>query len=127
MIACNSYSICPSFNSKKRDFLSQFNTGTLLQYIGKCYRCFCMYLDILTCSCFETLFLIISNICCMFKWYIRSVLYFIYRYEGLRGFYKGLPAYFLHVTPNICIIFLIYEKLTHASEPETYFTEDDVL
>ena len=35
-----------------------------------------------------------------------------FRYEGLRGFYKGLPAYLIYVTPNICIVFLIYEKLS---------------
>ncbi|GFY51272.1 hypothetical protein TNIN_386141 [Trichonephila inaurata madagascariensis] len=50
-----------------------------------------------------------------------------WRFEGLRGFYKGLPAYFLHVTPNICIVFLIYEKLTHMYEPEPIFVEEDVL
>ena len=34
-----------------------------------------------------------------------------FRYEGLPGFYKGLVPYMLHVVPNICIVFLIYEKL----------------
>jgi len=35
-----------------------------------------------------------------------------WRYEGLRGFYKGLSPYMIHVTPNICLVFLIYEKCT---------------
>ncbi|OQR74349.1 mitochondrial folate transporter/carrier-like [Tropilaelaps mercedesae] len=34
-----------------------------------------------------------------------------YRAEGLRGFYKGFGAYSIHVTPNICIVFLIYENM----------------
>ncbi|KAG8175154.1 hypothetical protein JTE90_012993 [Oedothorax gibbosus] len=58
---------------------------------------------------------------------VSEVIKRTWRYEGVRGFYKGLPAYFLHVTPNICIVFLIYEKLTVSSEPENIFPEDDVL
>jgi len=34
------------------------------------------------------------------------------RYEGIRGFYKGLGPYLVHVTPNICIVFLTYEFFT---------------
>ena len=34
------------------------------------------------------------------------------RYEGVRGLYKGLTPYLVHVLPNICMVFLIYEKLT---------------
>lgn len=41
-----------------------------------------------------------------------------WRYERLRGFYKGLSAYLLHVTPNICIVFLMYEKITAPREKE---------
>ncbi|XP_022710153.1 mitochondrial folate transporter/carrier-like isoform X1 [Varroa jacobsoni] len=33
------------------------------------------------------------------------------RAEGIKGFYKGFGAYSIHVTPNICIVFLIYEKM----------------
>ncbi|XP_052763903.1 mitochondrial folate transporter/carrier-like isoform X2 [Mya arenaria] len=33
----------------------------------------------------------------------------IFKYEGVRGFYKGIPVYLVHVTPNICIVFMIYE------------------
>jgi len=36
-----------------------------------------------------------------------------WRYEGLRGFYKGLSPYMVHVTPNICLVFLIYETCTN--------------
>lgn len=36
------------------------------------------------------------------------------RYESYLGFYKGFSAYMLHVTPNICIVFLIYETVTKA-------------
>ena len=34
------------------------------------------------------------------------------RYEGVRGLYKGLVPYMAHVMPNICIVFLIYEKMS---------------
>ena len=37
------------------------------------------------------------------------------RIEGLKGFYKGLTAYLIHVTPNICIVFLIYEKFNSST------------
>ncbi|KAJ8979235.1 hypothetical protein NQ317_009415 [Molorchus minor] len=33
-------------------------------------------------------------------------------HERMRGFYKGLSPYLLHVTPNICLVMLIYEKFT---------------
>lgn len=36
-----------------------------------------------------------------------------WRYEGVRGFYKGLVPYLLHVLPNICIVFLTYEVLVN--------------
>lgn len=35
--------------------------------------------------------------------------------EGPKGFYKGFSPYLLHVTPNICLVFLIYEKFTSKS------------
>ncbi|KAI1294189.1 Mitochondrial folate transporter/carrier [Halotydeus destructor] len=41
---------------------------------------------------------------------LRDVFKKTWRLEGLNGFYKGLAAYLIHVTPNICIVFLIYEK-----------------
>ena len=34
-----------------------------------------------------------------------------HRNERICGFYKGLGAYMLHVIPNICIVFLVYEGL----------------
>lgn len=36
-----------------------------------------------------------------------------WKYEKMRGFYKGLVPYLLHVTPNICLVMLIYEKFTN--------------
>lgn len=36
-----------------------------------------------------------------------------WRYERVRGFYKGLTPYLLHVTPNICLVMLIWEKFTN--------------
>lgn len=33
-----------------------------------------------------------------------------WRYERLSGFYKGLWPYLVHVTPNICLVMLIYEQ-----------------
>lgn len=35
-----------------------------------------------------------------------------WKYERMGGFYKGLVPYLLHVTPNICLVMLIYEKFT---------------
>ncbi|XP_064484967.1 solute carrier family 25 member 32-like [Ornithodoros turicata] len=50
---------------------------------------------------------------------LKEVVMRTWRYEGFRGFYKGVTAYFLHVTPNICIVFLMYEKL--APSPDRRF------
>jgi hypothetical protein len=44
------------------------------------------------------------------------------RMEGMRGFYKGLAAYLIHVTPNICIVFLIYEKFSPQATTTTATT-----
>lgn len=38
----------------------------------------------------------------------------IWRSEGIRGFYKGLTPYLLHVTPNICLIIVIYETFSNV-------------
>ncbi|KAB7505596.1 Mitochondrial folate transporter/carrier, partial [Armadillidium nasatum] len=35
-----------------------------------------------------------------------------FRYEGITGFYKGMTPYLLHVMPNICLVFLIYETVS---------------
>merc|ERR1711997_713685 len=35
-----------------------------------------------------------------------------FRYEGMSGLYKGLVPYLVHVMPNICIVFLIYEHMS---------------
>ncbi|CAD5110839.1 DgyrCDS200 [Dimorphilus gyrociliatus] len=43
---------------------------------------------------------------------VMDVIRQTYKLEGLRGFFKGLSPYLLHVTPNICIVFLVYEKVT---------------
>ncbi|XP_067010745.2 solute carrier family 25 member 32 [Anabrus simplex] len=37
----------------------------------------------------------------------------IWRFEGLRGFYKGLSANLTRVTPATMITFLVYEKVSH--------------
>jgi len=37
----------------------------------------------------------------------------MWKSEGIKGFYKGLSPYLLHVTPNICIVFLVYEHFTN--------------
>lgn len=36
-----------------------------------------------------------------------------FKYEGLVGFYKGMAPYLVHVMPNICLVFLIYEKVAN--------------
>lgn len=42
---------------------------------------------------------------------IRSIV----RYEGVSGLYKGMTPYLVHVLPNICMVLLIYEKLTSCA------------
>jgi solute carrier family 25 folate transporter 32 len=42
-----------------------------------------------------------------------------WRYERLGGFFKGLSPYLLHVTPNICIVFLVYEKVTNYAAKQS--------
>lgn len=37
----------------------------------------------------------------------------IIKYEGVRGLYKGMYVYLWHVTPNICIVFMMYEYFTN--------------
>ncbi|ELT88873.1 hypothetical protein CAPTEDRAFT_174218 [Capitella teleta] len=44
---------------------------------------------------------------------VKEVIRMTWRGEGWRGFFKGLSPYLCHVTPNICIVFLIYEHMTH--------------
>lgn len=44
------------------------------------------------------------------------------RKESVRGFYKGFSPYMIHVTPNICIVFLLYELMTNTrQEPSITF------
>ncbi|XP_060068656.1 mitochondrial folate transporter/carrier-like [Ylistrum balloti] len=43
---------------------------------------------------------------------ILDIISQIFRYEGFQGYYKGFGIYLLHVTPNICIVFLLYEYVT---------------
>eukprot|EP00095_Tigriopus_kingsejongensis_P007993 maker-scaffold269_size230758-snap-gene-0.27 protein:Tk07993 transcript:maker-scaffold269_size230758-snap-gene-0.27-mRNA-1 annotation:"GI19815" len=40
----------------------------------------------------------------------------ILRYEGVLGLYKGLTPYLVHVLPNICMVLLIYEKMTNQNQ-----------
>lgn len=35
----------------------------------------------------------------------------ILRREGLRGLYRGLGPYLLHVVPNVCLVFMVYEAI----------------
>lgn len=37
-----------------------------------------------------------------------------YRYESYPGFYRGFSAYLVHVMPNICIVFFVYEAVSKA-------------
>ena len=44
------------------------------------------------------------------------------RKESVRGFYKGFTPYMIHVTPNICMVFLLYELMTNTrQEPSITF------
>ncbi|XP_055334806.1 mitochondrial folate transporter/carrier-like isoform X2 [Paramacrobiotus metropolitanus] len=47
-----------------------------------------------------------------------------WRKERILGFYKGLVPYLLAVTPNVCLVFLTYEKLApRAKEKPTLKTD----
>ena len=39
---------------------------------------------------------------------------FCFRKEGIAGLYKGMTPYLVHVMPNICLVFLIYEKIANG-------------
>ena len=39
---------------------------------------------------------------------------FYFRKEGVAGLYKGMTPYLVHVMPNICLVFLIYEKIANG-------------
>ncbi len=41
----------------------------------------------------------------------RDVFRSVWAGQGLRGLYRGLGPHLLHVTPNICIIFAMYEAV----------------
>ncbi|XP_026670692.1 mitochondrial folate transporter/carrier isoform X3 [Ceratina calcarata] len=38
----------------------------------------------------------------------------IWRSDGFKGFYRGLSPYLIHVTPNICLIIVIYETFANT-------------
>lgn len=38
------------------------------------------------------------------------------RFEGMRGYFKGMMVYLFHVTPNICIVFLVWEQVVSYSK-----------
>lgn len=42
---------------------------------------------------------------------LRHCIRHTWRYEGMAGFYRGLTPYLVHVMPNICLVFLIYETV----------------
>jgi len=41
----------------------------------------------------------------------REVVKNLIREEGVKGLYRGLAPHLLHVTPNVCIIFAVYEAV----------------
>ncbi len=49
------------------------------------------------------------------------------RYEGVRGLYKGLTPYLVHVLPNICMVFLIYEKMTNGQQQQQQQSRQQVV
>lgn len=56
----------------------------------------------------------------------RDVILKIWRNEGkLRGLYKGFPVYMVHVTPNICIVLLVYEYFTAMNQTSPTQPDDD--
>ncbi len=38
----------------------------------------------------------------------------ILRQRGLRGLYAGLTPYLMHVVPNVCLVFLVYEAVVQT-------------
>merc|ERR1712106_212693 len=42
---------------------------------------------------------------------VRGVVRELREKQGLRAFYRGLVPHLLHVTPNVCIIFAVYEAI----------------
>lgn len=42
---------------------------------------------------------------------VRAVVRELWERQGLRAFYRGLTPHLLHVTPNVCIIFAVYEAV----------------
>ncbi|XP_053209698.1 mitochondrial folate transporter/carrier-like isoform X2 [Panonychus citri] len=49
---------------------------------------------------------------------VRDVIVRTWR-SGFRGFYRGFPAYVIHVTPNIVIVFWCYETITNLFEDKS--------
>eukprot|EP00095_Tigriopus_kingsejongensis_P002644 maker-scaffold441_size170131-snap-gene-0.39 protein:Tk02644 transcript:maker-scaffold441_size170131-snap-gene-0.39-mRNA-1 annotation:"hypothetical protein SINV_07141" len=43
---------------------------------------------------------------------------FLWRKEGWRGFYRGMIPYLIHVIPNVCTVFLIYELVVGGGMQE---------
>lgn len=39
----------------------------------------------------------------------------IWKYERIGGFYKGLSPYLVHIMPQICLVFVLYEKIAHLA------------
>lgn len=39
----------------------------------------------------------------------------ILKREGVRGLYRGLGPYLLHVVPNVCLVFMVYEAIVGPS------------
>jgi len=42
-----------------------------------------------------------------------DVVWKVWKYEGVRGYYKGMGVSLLRVTPQCCITFLVYENMVH--------------
>ncbi len=38
----------------------------------------------------------------------------IVRREGVRGLYRGLVPYLMHVMPNACLVFAVYELVVNS-------------
>jgi len=87
------YSTCPVASGllqRRAGWFSSFYTGTVSACLISVFK-----------------FIVTSNL----HTCIYCVIVLLCRYEGVKGFYKGLIPGVLRVTPACCITFVVYENM----------------